>query len=63
MKNRPFKQYLGKIVKIKTAENPETRTKVDFLLGRANILSNKPVRKMVLKIRKSQLFETNLNPN
>ena len=53
MKNRPFKQYLGKIVKIKTAKNPETRTKADFLFGRANILSNKPTRKIVLKIRKS----------
>ena len=41
-----FKQYLNKIVKIQQPKKPEKRTKVDFLFERANILSEKPARKI-----------------
>ena len=46
VKKRLFKQYLNKIVKIQQPKKPETRTKVDFLFERANILSKKPARKI-----------------
>ena len=46
-----------------TAKKPETRTKVDFLFERANILSETPVRQIGTKSKKNQLFETNLDTN
>ena len=46
VKKRLFKQYLNKLVKIQQLKKPETRTKVDFLFERANILSKKPARKI-----------------
>ena len=46
VKKRLFKCYLNKIVKIQQPKKPETRTKVDFLFERANILSKKPARKI-----------------
>ena len=59
-KKLPFKQYLGKPVKIQQPKKPETRTKVDFLLERANILSKNPDCKTGQKVRKSQLLRQNL---
>ena len=44
-------------------KKPETRTEVDFLFERANILSKKPARKIGSKIKKIPTFETNLNLN
>ena len=44
-------------MKMQLPKQPETRTKVDFLIERANILAKKPARKIGLKIRKSKLFE------
>ena len=41
----------------------ETRKKVDYLFERANILSKKPARKIGSKIKKSQPFEANPDPN
>ena len=38
----------------------ETRTEVDSLFLRANILSEKPARKISSKSKESQLFETTL---
>ena len=55
VKKRLFKYYLNKIVKIQQPKKPETRTKVDFLFERANILSKKPAHKLAKKLRKSQL--------
>ena len=46
-----------------TAKKPETRTEADFLFERANILSKTPARKIGSKIKKNQLFETNLDLN
>ena len=37
---------MNKTVKIQQPKKPETRTKVDFLVERANILSKKPARKI-----------------
>ena len=48
---------------IQQPKKPETRTKVDFLFERANILSKKPARKIGKKLRKSQLLRTSLDPN
>ena len=39
-----------------TAKKPETRTKVDFLFERANILSKKRVRKIDSKMKKKTIF-------
>ena len=36
---------------ITTAKKPETRTKMDFLFERANILSEKPARKIGSKLK------------
>ena len=55
--------YLNKIVEIGQPKKPETRIEVDFLFERANILSKKPARKIGSKLRKGQLFETNLDLN
>ena len=46
-----------------TATKADTNTKADFLFERANVLSKKPARKISEKIKKNQLFETNLHPN
>ena len=37
---------MNKTVKIQQPKKPETRTEVDFLFERANILSKKPARKI-----------------
>ena len=57
VQKRPFKQYFNKIVKIQHPKKPETRTKVDFLYERANILSKKLSRKIRSKIKKKPIFE------
>ena len=44
-------------MKIQQPKKPETRTKVDFLLEKANILSKKPAHKIGQKIKKKQTFE------
>ena len=41
-----------------TAKNKETRTKVDFLFEKANILIKRPARKLARKLR-----QTNLDPH
>ena len=46
-----------------TAKKPETRPKVDFLFERANILSKSQLVTLAEKLRKNQLFETNLDIN
>ena len=56
VKKRPFKQYLGKIMKVKQPKKPETRTKVDFLIERANILSEGPAPKIGSKMKKKASF-------
>ena len=43
-------------MKIQQAKKPETKTKVDFLFERANILSKKPARKIGSKIKKKPTF-------
>ena len=56
VKKQLFK-YLNKIVK--TVQRPKksgTRTKVDFLFERANILSKKPARKIGTRIKKKPTF-------
>ena len=54
---------MNKTVKIQQPKKPETRTKVDFLFERANILSKSQLVKLAKKLRKSQLLGTNLDPN
>ena len=56
VKKRPFKQYLNKIVKMRQPKKPETKTKVDFLFERANILSKEPIRKIDSNIKKKPTF-------
>ena len=63
VKRRPLEQYLNKIVNIQRPAKPETRTKVDFLFERANILSKSQLVTLAQKLRKSQLFETNFDLN
>ena len=46
-----------------TAKKPETRTKVDFLFERVNILSKMPARKIGSKIKEKPTFEANLDLN
>ena len=41
VRKRLFKKYLNKIMRIQQPKKPETRTKVEFLFERANILSKK----------------------
>ena len=48
-------------MKIQQPKKPETRTEVDFLFERANVLSKKPVRKIDSKIKKKPTVETNLD--
>ena len=43
-------------MKIQLPKKPETRTKVDFLLERANILSKKPTRKIGSDVKKKPTF-------
>ena len=58
-----FQTILGQNGDNATGKKPETRINVDFLFERAIILPRKPARKIGSKLRKSQLFETNLDPN
>ena len=43
-------------MKIQQQKKPGTRTKVDFLFERANILSKNPARKIASKIKKRLSF-------
>ena len=43
-------------MKMQQPKEPKTRTKVDFLFERANILSKKPARKIGSKIKKKPTF-------
>ena len=56
IKKGPFKYYLSKIVKIQLPKKPETRTKVDFLFERANILSKKSAHEIGSKMKKKPTF-------
>ena len=53
------------MVKIKQSKKPETRTKVDFLFERAEptFYPKSQLIKLAQKVRKSQLFDTDLDPN
>ena len=51
-------------MKLQWPKMPETRTKVEFLFEKANILSKKPARKIGSKSKKKPItFETMLDPN
>ena len=50
-------------MKIQRPKKPETRTKLDFLFEKANILSKSQLVKLAQKVRKSQLLETNIDLN
>ena len=50
-------------MKIKQPKKARSRTKVDFLFERANILSKSHIIKLTKKLRKSELLRTNLDIN
>ena len=50
-------------MKIQQSKKPETRTKVDFLFERANILSEGQLVELAQKVGKSHLSETILDAN
>ena len=57
-----YDSYLSKsFCENTTAKKPETSTELDLLSERANISSKTQLAKLAQEVRKSQIFETNLD--
>ena len=56
VKRGPFKYHLSKLVKIQQPNKLDTRTKVDFLFERANILSKKSAHEIGSEMKKKPTF-------